>query len=305
MPLTLICIAGKFAPPTVAVKYERTSSRTGRSAAKVYEMPIGEKLVGLPVSVITAELRVQHPSVFSALHIPEAKLAAAVNRVCEGYAAARLDELEREREALRRKYEQAARALQEEVAALDACKTPLVVDEDGDAETKFCESKVDHGETKFCESKMAEPVYEPVPQLFKSPEQMCRETGGSFADLFAEFDCPSPFGATGLSDTEGVQSGGCRRPAGSASFQEAGTTTTGTTGSRSTTDTLPMSLSDDEGDEEDALSKVDLRASIASYASHHSRRSHDRYGGGNAMARSQEWVLDLDDGGDTNPASLL
>lgn len=275
MPLTLICIAGKFAPPTVAVKYERTSRSGLRSAAKVYEMPIGEKLVGLPVSVITAELRAQHPSVFSALHIPEEKLAAAVNRVCEGYAAARLDELEREREALRRKYEQAARALQEEVAALDACKTPVVPEEEDDADDSYCESKMGEriSESKMSESKMSESKFnkpgeskmaEPTPQLFKSPEQMLRETGGSFADLFAEFG-------------------------------EAGT---------SATDTLPMSLSDDEGDEEGAFSKVDLRASIASYASHHSRRSYDRYGGGNAVARSQELVLDLDDG-DSDPASLL
>jgi hypothetical protein len=96
MPLTLLRLAGKFSPPTVAVQYTRSSS----SASRVYEMPLTDGMMTLSVSVIMGALKAEHAEVFAKVAIPDEKLRSVVLRVVEGYTIRRMQELQKEREAL-------------------------------------------------------------------------------------------------------------------------------------------------------------------------------------------------------------
>jgi hypothetical protein len=85
MPLTLLRLAGKFSPPTVAVQY------SSRGSSKVFEMPVPESLLCAedPVSVIVTWLKAEHASVFAKLAIPDEKLYSTVLRVVEGWWSVR------------------------------------------------------------------------------------------------------------------------------------------------------------------------------------------------------------------------
>jgi hypothetical protein len=96
MPLTLLRLAGKFSPPAVAVQYTRSSS----SASRVYEMPLTDGMMTLSVSVIMGSLKAEHAEVFAKVAIPDEKLRSVVLRVVEGYTIRRMQELQKEREAL-------------------------------------------------------------------------------------------------------------------------------------------------------------------------------------------------------------
>lgn len=89
MPATLLRIAGKFAPPTIAVLYEDR-----RGARKLYEMPLPEAAADLTAAEVAAELAREHPSVFAALTIPEAKLLSAIDRVLDGAERKNLEAIE-------------------------------------------------------------------------------------------------------------------------------------------------------------------------------------------------------------------
>jgi hypothetical protein len=89
MPATLLRIAGKFCPPTVAVLYEDR-----RGVRKLYEMPLPEAAADLTAGEIAAELALAHPSVFAALTIPEDKLLAAIDRVMDGLERKQLEDIE-------------------------------------------------------------------------------------------------------------------------------------------------------------------------------------------------------------------
>jgi hypothetical protein len=89
MPATLLRIAGKFTPPTIAVLYEDR-----RGARKLYEMPLPEAAADLTAAEVAAELAREHPSVFAALTIPEGKLLAAIDRVLDGAERKNLEAIE-------------------------------------------------------------------------------------------------------------------------------------------------------------------------------------------------------------------
>lgn len=95
MPATLLCLAGKFSPPTIAVQYENQ-----RGVRKVYEMPLPGTASELTAAEIAEELRLAHAPLFAALAIPENKLHSTIDRVVEGYERKQLEAIELERQLL-------------------------------------------------------------------------------------------------------------------------------------------------------------------------------------------------------------
>jgi hypothetical protein len=95
MPATLLCLAGKFSPPTIAVQYQNQ-----RGVRKVYEMPLPRTASELTAAEIAEELRLAHAPLFAALAIPENKLHSTIDRVVEGYERKQLEAIELERQLL-------------------------------------------------------------------------------------------------------------------------------------------------------------------------------------------------------------
>jgi hypothetical protein len=105
MSCTLLRLAGKFEPPTVAAVYK---SRSG--VKKVYEMGIDAEWLLEPASAIVAMLRDGHGRAFRQLAMPEERLMSVVIRICEWHIERRIAILEEEKLALSRTIEDAALA---------------------------------------------------------------------------------------------------------------------------------------------------------------------------------------------------